>query len=138
LCRRARARIKGRFRLSHSLSRRDADVNSGMGGGSDHVGFVNLGIPTIFGHTGLDTCYHQHCDNINNIDFEALTLMTKAAARAMAQFANSLEGVPERKLFTRNPNSRSQIVKNFRRWADVEKEVSKEKLCGHTHEKITV
>ncbi|EGS19532.1 uncharacterized protein CTHT_0050060 [Thermochaetoides thermophila DSM 1495] len=130
--------IGGDLLVDYLVSKGKSAYKGGMGGGSDHVGFVNLGIPTIFGHTGLDTCYHQHCDNINNIDFEALTLMTKAAARAMAQFANSLEGVPERKLFTRNPNSRSQIVKNFRRWADVEKEVSKEKLCGHTHEKITV
>ncbi|KOS21678.1 Aminopeptidase Y [Escovopsis weberi] len=71
-----------------------------FGLGSDYVAFLQLGIPSsgIFtgGAEGFDTCYHQKCDNIDNINLDALVLSTKAAGHVAAQLALSVEGIPAR------------------------------------------
>ncbi|EJT71703.1 hypothetical protein GGTG_10957 [Gaeumannomyces tritici R3-111a-1] len=64
--------------------------------GSDYASFVALGIPTASIYTGEDPCYHQACDTIDNIDWDALTTNAKAAGRALATLALSLDGVPPR------------------------------------------
>ncbi|KAK0714078.1 hypothetical protein B0T26DRAFT_742498 [Lasiosphaeria miniovina] len=78
---------------------------SDFDGRSDYAGFVNLGIPVAALFTGADApwdpCYHQACDDLDNINWEALTINAKAAARALAVVANSLEGVPPRLLAIR-------------------------------------
>ncbi len=79
------------------------------GGDSDYAPFFDYGIPIAMINTGAggqyDPCYHRACDDINNISWEALTLNTKAAANALGVLANSLEGVPGRKI--RNFSKRS-------------------------------
>ncbi|TPX16194.1 uncharacterized protein E0L32_004189 [Thyridium curvatum] len=83
-----------------------------FGSDSDYVGFVDLGIPSsgIFTGAGAptDPCYHLKCDNLDNIDYDALTINAKAAGRVAAQFALSLEGVPTRsKKVTRDSRGRT-------------------------------
>lgn len=41
-----------------------------------------------------DPCYHAACDTTDNINTEALTINSRAAARAAARLALSLEGLP--------------------------------------------
>jgi hypothetical protein len=48
--------------------------------GSDYVGFVGLGVPVGGLFTGTipqDVCYHLKCDDLDNINWEVLTLNTK-------------------------------------------------------------
>ncbi|POR37383.1 Peptide hydrolase [Tolypocladium paradoxum] len=63
---------------------------------SDYIGFLQLGIPSSGLDTGIDSCSHQACDDINNIDWKALELNAKAAGYAAAQLALSMDGVPPR------------------------------------------
>ncbi|KAK3988730.1 putative aminopeptidase [Cladorrhinum sp. PSN332] len=106
-------------------------------GNSDYVGFVELGIPTAALFTGAgepwDPCYHQACDTLDNIDWEALTLNTKAAARALVTLAHSLEGVPPRQTTTPNLRGRSKMTHQFRKWKRLAEEAghSHGKLCSH-------
>jgi len=69
-------------------------------GGSDYQSFHAIGVPVSGLFTGSaavqDPCYHRPCDGTSNINWEALTLNAKAAGRAAAQLALSLEGVPSR------------------------------------------
>ncbi|KAJ4286361.1 hypothetical protein N0V88_008067 [Collariella sp. IMI 366227] len=117
-------------------------INAEFGTGSDFVGFVELGIPTASLHTGAgepwDPCYHQACDNLDNIDYDALTVNSKAAARALARLANSLEGVPARATTTPNRRSRRGVAQNFRRWAALAVEASHGHTCSHTGKKTRV
>jgi hypothetical protein len=46
-------------------------------GGSDHSCFSNKGIPYVFFHTGLHSCYHRVCDKADKINFAGLTDITK-------------------------------------------------------------
>jgi Zn-dependent M28 family amino/carboxypeptidase len=107
----------------------------GFGTGSDYVGFVEIGVPTIALHTGAgapyDACYHQACDDLDNIHWEALTVNAKAAARAVATLAHSLEGVPPRQKTSLNLRTRRGIEESFVRWAVVAKEASHEHSCSH-------
>lgn len=41
-------------------------------------------------------CYHLACDTIENINWRAITISTKAAANALAAVINSLDEVPPR------------------------------------------
>ncbi|KAH8662561.1 peptidase-like protein [Xylariales sp. PMI_506] len=63
---------------------------------SDYVGFVRLNIPSSGLDTGGDPCYHAACDTADNVDYEALTINARAAARVAAQMALSLKDVPRR------------------------------------------
>jgi len=74
--------------------------NSTFSGGSDYDSFNAIGVPVSGIATGAaqeqDPCYHRPCDGTENINWEALTVISKAAGRAAAQLALSLEGVPPR------------------------------------------
>lgn len=112
-------------------------------GNSDYVGFVELGIPTAALFTGAgepwDPCYHQACDTTDNIDYDALTVNTKAAAHALVKLAHSLEGVPPRASTTPNLRGRSKIVNQFRRWKRLAEEGHGHgKLCSHKEKKTNV
>ncbi|KAK3899164.1 peptidase-like protein [Staphylotrichum tortipilum] len=113
-----------------------------FGSGSDFVGFVELGIPSTALHTGAgepyDPCYHQACDNLNNIDWEALTVNAKAAARALARLATSLEGVGPRQKTSPSRRTRRGVAQSFRRWAAVAEEASHGHTCAHKGEKLVV
>ncbi|PRT57020.1 Aminopeptidase Y [Wickerhamiella sorbophila] len=85
-------------------------------GRSDYVGFLELGIPSsgfdsgveeikteddvenFGGEAGIayDTCYHQACDNLDNLNYEPWLVNTRAIAHSVAVYASSLEGFPER------------------------------------------
>ncbi|KAL2267983.1 hypothetical protein VTJ83DRAFT_2829 [Remersonia thermophila] len=113
-----------------------------FGGGSDHVGFVELGIPTATLFTGAgapwDPCYHQACDTLDNIDWDALTVNAKAAARALATLANSLEGVGERRKISFNPRSRRGALRAFQHWKAVAEEAEHGHKCSHSRQKVVV
>ena len=84
-------------------------------GRSDYVGFVNIGIPSggmdsgvelikseaealLFGGTAgipYDPCYHQACDDLDNVSFEPWLVNTKVMAHSIATYAESLEGFPK-------------------------------------------
>ncbi len=86
----------------------EVDVSSGLEGRSDHGPFADEGIPTgglFTGAEGIkseaeaaafggeagaphDPCYHQACDDIDNLDKEALGQFSDAAAHATAAFAS--------------------------------------------------
>ncbi|QPH02626.1 hypothetical protein C2857_006840 [Epichloe festucae Fl1] len=110
-----------------------ADVRN-FGTSSDYVTFLKLGIPSSGIFTGAgslnDPCYHLACDTIDNIDWDAMTVNTKAAARAAAKFALSLDGVPRRNKTSINPRSRIGIRRTFDTWADTLKVVDKTHNCG--------
>ncbi|AMD19317.1 HBR416Wp [Eremothecium sinecaudum] len=76
-------------------------------GRSDYVGFIQNGIPAGGVATGaeainpangeaFDKCYHQLCDDTSNLNFEAWLVNTKLIAHAVATYAHSLKGFPER------------------------------------------
>ncbi|KAL2161087.1 hypothetical protein VTH06DRAFT_8800 [Thermothelomyces fergusii] len=117
-------------------------VHGGFGSGSDFVGFLELGIPSTALHTGagapFDECYHQACDTLDNIHWEALTINAKAAARAAARLANSLEGVPPRRKTSLNLHTRQGVVQNFRKWAALAKEASHGHACAHRGKRVVV
>lgn len=85
-------------------------------GRSDYVGFLELGIPASGFDTGAeqlktddevsefggkagiqyDPCYHESCDNLDNLSYEAWLVNTRAIANSVAIYARSLDGFPER------------------------------------------
>lgn len=115
----------------------ETDSNSGFGTSSDYVAFLELGIPSsgIFTGAGApqDVCYHQECDDLDNINWDAITVNTKAAGRAAAQFALSLDGVPPRDTTSLNTRSKKGMARNINKWAQVTKIVDKTHSCGGEH-----
>ncbi|GAO19286.1 hypothetical protein UVI_02063420 [Ustilaginoidea virens] len=105
-----------------------------FGTSSDYVAFLKLGIPSSGLFTGAgapaDACYHLACDTTDNIDWDAITVNTRAAARAAAQFALSLDGVPQRNKTTLNPGSKRGIWRTFDSWADTVEIAEKMHKCG--------
>lgn len=85
-------------------------------GRSDYVGFITNDIPgggiatgaeglkspkeaDEFGglaNTQYDPCYHQLCDNLDNLAYDAWILNTKLIAHSVAVYARSFEGFPGR------------------------------------------
>lgn len=76
-------------------------------GRSDYVGFIENGIPAggiaagaekknAFNGGILDVCYHQLCDDVHNLSWEAFMVNTKLIAHSVATYAKSFEGFPER------------------------------------------
>lgn len=83
-------------------------------GRSDYDGFLQVGIPAggvfmgaegikteeeqkLFGGTAgkpYDHCYHQACDDTNNLDYGAFITGTKSMADAIAKYGRSIEGFP--------------------------------------------
>jgi len=49
----------------------------------------------------FDSCYHQACDTVDNLNHKAWGIMTKGIAHALATYANSLAGI-------RKPTPRKQ------------------------------
>jgi len=93
-------------------------------------------------HTGagapFDECYHQACDDFDNIHWEASTINAKAAARAAARLALSLDGVPPREKTSLNLHTRRGVVQSFRKWATLAKEASHGHACAHKGKKVMV
>ena len=79
---------------------------------------MNLGIPATGLFTGAgapeDPCYHEACDNLDNINWDALTINAKAAAVAAARLALSLEGVPTRSQSLPRLRSRTEPLQSLR------------------------
>ncbi|KAK3321797.1 hypothetical protein B0H66DRAFT_601277 [Apodospora peruviana] len=111
-------------------------------GRSDYAGFVDLGIPTVGLFTGdgapWDPCYHQACDDLDNINWEGFLINTKAAANALGILAHSLEGVPPRATTTPNLRGRSKLHHSFRRWAALAEHAQHEHMCSHGSKKAVV
>ncbi|MFC4502404.1 MULTISPECIES: M20/M25/M40 family metallo-hydrolase [Streptomyces] len=56
-------------------------------GGSDHESFANAGIPVGGFATGLDDCYHEACDRLENVDPVTETTSTNAFISTVWQLA---------------------------------------------------
>ena len=88
------------------------EMDSTFSGGSDYDSFNEIGVPVSGVSTGAnqaqDPCYHRPCDGTDNINWEAMTVITKAAGRAAAQLALSLEGVPARNKTRTAPRSKRE------------------------------
>ncbi len=54
-----------------------------LGNSSDHAPFRSAGIPVGGIFTGLDDCYHERCDTIDNVDRAVLTTSARAAGAAL-------------------------------------------------------
>jgi aminopeptidase Y len=112
-----------------------------FGTGSDYVGFLNLGIPSSGIHTGggvpTDPCYHLACDTYDNINWEALELNTKAAAKAAASLALSLEGLPSGNATSLNPRNKVSIRTLFDKWEQIKLEVAGGHSCALQRERKT-
>lgn len=78
-------------------------------GRSDYVGFIENGIPGGGIAAGaekmnqengevLDRCYHQLCDDLTNIAWDAFLINTQLIAHSVATYGESLEGFPTREL----------------------------------------
>ncbi|KAL0942950.1 Aminopeptidase [Colletotrichum truncatum] len=105
---------------------------------SDYAGFVALGIPTASIFTGEgenDPCYHLACDTLDNINWDAITVNTKAAGRALATLAHSLEGVPPRADTSPALRGRAGVLQQLRRWKLMAEHSSHGKMCSHHDEK---
>ena len=80
-------------------------------GRSDYVGFIENGIPAggiaagaekknVFNGDVLDICYHQLCDDISNLAWDAFLFNTQLIAHSVATYAKSFEGFPVRENVT--------------------------------------
>lgn len=118
---------------------------SKFGSSSDYVAFLKLGIPSSGLFTGAgtpaenipDPCYHQACDTIENIHWDAITVNAKAAARAAAHFALSLDGVPPRQKTSVNPRSRKEVARAMKNWTATTRVAEKSHGCGGK-DKLTI
>jgi Zn-dependent M28 family amino/carboxypeptidase len=71
-----------------------------LGRSSDHAPFVDRGIPVsgLFSGAGepgpngkpYDSCYHERCDDLGNVDFEVLHELADATAYALLTVASDL------------------------------------------------
>ena len=108
--------------------------HSPFGSSSDYVAFVEAGIPSSGLFTGAgapqDACYHIACDDIDNINWEAITANAKAAGRAIAELALSVDDVPPRDKSSANPSSKREIARNLVRWNNLAKGLEKHHSCG--------
>lgn len=55
------------------------NITNSAGGGSDHVPFIQAGVPAMFLHTGLHENYHTANDTADKINYEGLTSISKIA-----------------------------------------------------------
>ncbi|GAB1319914.1 Aminopeptidase Y [Madurella fahalii] len=96
-------------------------------GRSDYDGFIRGGIPAggiatgaegvktleeagmFGGEDGVpyDVCYHELCDDLNNLNLTAWEVNTKLVAHSVATFARSFDGFPERTVDNVNRAARS-------------------------------
>lgn len=107
---------------------------SKFGSSSDYVGFLEKGIPSSGLFTGagggFDLCYHQLCDDLTNINWEAYEVNAKAAANVLAKFAINMDGVPPRSKTSVNRQSRRGVQRSFDEWASTSKIIEKHTSCG--------
>lgn len=86
-------------------------------GRSDYVGFIENGIPAGGIATGaeknnaengkvLDRCYHQLCDDLTNIAWDAFLVNTQLIAHSVATYGSDLSDFPVREI-SDNVNSMS-------------------------------
>lgn len=105
-----------------------------FGTSSDYVAFVEAGIPSsgIFTGAGApqDECYHIYCDDIDNINWDAITVNAKAAGRAIAELALDVSEVPPRDKSSVNPSSKRGVARDLTRAAQVAKGLEKSHSCG--------
>jgi len=76
--------------LDYFASQGLATAPTEMDGRSDYQPFMDVGIPVgglFTGAEGYDTCYHTPCDDIKNINEQALDEMSDAAAHTVLTFA---------------------------------------------------
>jgi peptidase M28-like protein len=57
-------------------------------GNSDHASFEAKDIPVTGIFTGLDDCYHQACDTLDNVDRAVLARSIRAAEAAVLDLAD--------------------------------------------------
>lgn len=112
--------------------RPDADGrDSKFGNSSDYVGFIERGIPSSGIFTGAgepwDTCYHQACDDICNINWEALEANARAAAYVAARFAMGQEPLPPRNGTTPNRRRARDV---FAEMSDAVRVAEKTRSCS--------
>ncbi|QOU22444.1 hypothetical protein BRETT_002624 [Brettanomyces bruxellensis] len=76
-------------------------------GRSDYVGFIEHHIPAggiatgaekknVFNGRVLDRCYHQRCDDLSNLAYDAFLVNTRLIAHSVATYAKSFDGFPDR------------------------------------------
>ncbi len=68
---------------------------------SDHYNFAKNGIPSVFLFTGVHADYHQAADDVDRIEFDALTKRTQLAFAIvweLAEQGKSSRGGQKRKL----------------------------------------
>lgn len=76
-------------------------------GRSDYVGFLDVGIPAGGIAAGaealntdngkvLDKCYHELCDDVSNLNFDAFLVNTQLIAHSVATYAKDLSDFPLR------------------------------------------
>jgi Peptidase family M28/PA domain len=70
-----------RRRLGRDAPERD------LGGSSDHAPFADAGVPVGGVFTGLDDCYHERCDTLDNVDRGLLTTSARAVGAALVDLA---------------------------------------------------
>lgn len=100
----------------HFASRGLPHGQTSIGGSSDHAPFARVGIPvgglftgadgqksrtqaaSFGGRAGrpFDPCYHRRCDTLSNVSGRALTRSARAAAHAVALFADDTSSVRPR------------------------------------------
>ncbi|KAF4119382.1 Zn-dependent amino- or carboxypeptidase, M28 family [Geosmithia morbida] len=117
------------------LEEQGRDVQYGsFGSSSDYLGFIEAGIPSsgIFTGAGApqDPCYHTACDDIDNVDWAALTVNTKAAGRALASLALDASRVPPRDKTSVNPASRRGVARSLTKWKRVALGLDKRHSCA--------
>tara|TARA_R110002003_G_scaffold232_9_gene16763 strand:+ start:1158 stop:2681 length:1524 start_codon:yes stop_codon:yes gene_type:complete len=98
---------------------------------SDYAAFLENGIPSgglftgaevlktpeeaqLFGGEAgqpLDGCYHQKCDDIDNLAHDAYLLNTQSIANSVAKYALSFEGIPRANATLRKRNAESSRVR---------------------------
>lgn len=101
---------------------------------SDYAAFLENGIPSgglftgaevlktpeeaqLFGGEAgkpLDACYHQKCDNIDNLAEDAYLLNTQSIANSVAKYALSFDGIPKANATLRKRNAEtSRLLARF-------------------------
>jgi Zn-dependent M28 family amino/carboxypeptidase len=60
----------------------------GNAGGSDHVPFRSVGVPTVFLHTGLTSTYHTVADTPETLDYPGLAIVARAAVELVWRIAH--------------------------------------------------
>ncbi|KAM0417121.1 hypothetical protein ACHAPT_012897 [Fusarium lateritium] len=101
---------------------------------SDYVSFIEAGIPAAGLFTGAgdpyDTCYHEPSDDIDNINWTAMTINTKAAAKAISELAISMDHIPPREETSANPSSKRSVARNLTKWKRIAKGLGKKHSCA--------